>query len=503
MFKNNINKLKLKIKNESNPSTPGPTDQQCFININSCPIKNNKLNFNYIFWKENKNNPNKMPIHFKNNPMNDIRKIEIQKNLFQQNLNIKFHKEDKPLDSNENKKKDNSQEENQNIPLIKQNLFQRFENIHNHQKINKRLNSKLSPLKEEIHHDKFHKSNNLLPLVQKGNKKILNKTKEKHLSHNKSGGNIKINIDCAIKKQLIDNNIKLKNLNNQINKNVEFINDIVNNSENNIIKIRNMPIKKQKKLIEYYYKEEPNLHNNKSMEDFIFIKSPFLSIKRHNLSLFALFDGHGGKDVAEYLKNNIGDVLIKIIRESEEFNLIDIIKKTIVTIDKDIEKLPNVKECGSTGTIILIDNDIVYCANVGDSKCYIINDKEAIQITEDHNCKNNLEVESIKKKGVKVFNGRVFGCLCLTRTFGDTDFKEFGIDCKPYIKKIFINKDNIKYIVIASDGIWDIIDEKRLFEIKNELKSGNTEEFCNSLVEYSLNGGSSDNISCIALKFEE
>ena len=313
-----------------------------------------------------------MPIHFKNNPMNDIRKIEIQKNLFQQNLNIKFHKEDKPLDSNENKKKDNSQEENQNIPLIKQNLFQRFENIHNHQKINKRLNSKLSPLKEEIHHDKFHKSNNLLPLVQKGNKKILNKTKEKHLSHNKSGGNIKINIDCAIKKQLIDNNIKLKNLNNQINKNVEFINDIVNNSENNIIKIRNMPIKKQKKLIEYYYKEEPNLHNNKSMEDFIFIKSPFLSIKRHNLSLFALFDGHGGKDVAEYLKNNIGDVLIKIIRESEEFNLIDIIKKTIVTIDKDIEKLPNVKECGSTGTIILIDNDIVYCANVGDSKAYII-----------------------------------------------------------------------------------------------------------------------------------
>ena len=27
---------------------------------------------------------------------------------------------------------------------------------------------------------------------------------------------------------------------------------------------------------EYAYKEEPNLHNNKSMEDFIFIKSPFL-----------------------------------------------------------------------------------------------------------------------------------------------------------------------------------------------------------------------------------
>ena len=100
---------------------------------------------------------------------------------------------------------------------------------------------------------------------------------------------------------------------------------------------------------------------------------------------------------------------------------------------------------------------------------------------------------------MKVFNGRVFGCLCLTRAFGDTDFKEFGIDCEPYIKKISIKNDHIKYIVIASDGIWDIINEKQLFKIKNELKSGNTEEFCNNLVEYSLYGGSSDNLVIIFL----
>ena len=230
-----------------------------------------------------------MPIHFKNNLMNGIQKIEIQKNLVQQNLNIIFNKEDKPLDIKENKKKDNSQkkEENHNIPLIKQNLFKRFENISNYQEIKKRLNSKLTPLKEEINHDKFHKSNNLLPLVQKGNKKMLIKTKERHLSLNKSGGNIKINKDCLIKKQLIDNN-NFENISKiQINKNIEIANDIVNNSENMIIKIRNIPIKKQKKLIEYFYKEVPNLRNNKSMEDFIFIKTPFLSIKRHNLSLFS------------------------------------------------------------------------------------------------------------------------------------------------------------------------------------------------------------------------
>ena len=506
MSKNNLNKLELKIKNLSNPSTPAPNEQKTFFNVNSCPIKYNKLNFNYIFWKENRNNLNKMPLQFNNILMKDIPKNEIEKKNSQK-LNNKFNKKFNPPEKNENIKGNNDQkkEEKQNMPFIKQNLFAKFENTNYHQKINKKLNSNLTSLKEENHHEHFHKSNNLLPLVQKVNKNRLNKNKPKHLSHNKSGGNIKINIDCAFKKKLIvnSNDVNSQNLNKfHNNKNIIINEDIVAHSENNLIEIRNIPCKKQKKLIEYFYKEEPNLINsNKSMEDFILIKTSFLNFQRHNLSLFALFDGHGGKDVAEYLKNNISEVLTKIINESEDFNLINIIKKTIRTIDKDLEKLQNVKECGSTGTIVLIDNDIIYCVNVGDSKCYYINDKEAIQITEDHNCKNKLEVEAVKKKGVKVFNGRVFGCLCLTRTFGDTDFKEFGIDCEPHIKKLSINNDNIEYIVNASDGIWDIVDDKQLLKIKNELKSGKSEEFCNSLVDYSLHGGSTDNISCIVLKF--
>ena len=497
MIKNNF-KLKLKIKNSSNLNTPIPNNQAHFFNINSCPIQNNKLNFNYIFWKENKNNQNKMPIQFNNNLMNDNSKNEMN---IQQNLNQEFIKAGNPSNINEN----NIKKEKQKIHPIQQNLFKKFENTKNYPKIKKRVNSNLTPLKEENNHGNFPKSNNLLPYVVKDNKKILNKSKPKNLFHNKSGGNIKINIDCAVKKKINDIEQKdAKNINIiKINKNELDVHDIVNYSENNLIKIKNMPFKKQKKLIEYFYKEEPNLNHNKSMEDFIFIKTPFMDIKKHNLSLFALFDGHGGKDVAEYLKNNICDVLTKTINESEDFNLENIIKNAIGKIDKDLQKLKNVKECGSTGTIVLIDNDIVYCVNVGDSKCYIINDKEAIQMTEDHNCRNKLEVETIKKKGAIVFNGRVFGCLCLTRTFGDTDFKEFGIDCEPYIKKISINKDNIKYIVIASDGIWDIVDDKQLFKIQNELKTGNSEEFCNNLVEYSLNGGSNDNISCIVLKFGE
>ena len=86
---------------------------------------------------------------------------------------------------------------------------------------------------------------------------------------------------------------------------------------------------------------------------------------------------------------------------------------------------------------------------------------------------------------------------------GDIDFKEFKISCEPYITQKSINQDNIKYIVIASDGIWDIVNDKTLFKIQNELKSDSSEELCNNLNDYLLKGGSNDNISCIVLKCGE
>ena len=66
----------------------------------------------------------------------------------------------------------------------------------------------------------------------------------------------------------------------------------------------------------------------------------------------------------------------------------------------------------------MIDKDILYCSNVGDSRCFYIDDKKAIQMTEDHNCKNELEVDAIKKRGGMVFSGKVYGALSLTRPLG-------------------------------------------------------------------------------------
>ena len=81
------------------------------------------------------------------------------------------------------------------------------------------------------------------------------------------------------------------------------------------------------------------------------------------------------------------------------------------------------------------------------------------------------------------------------------EYKVDGIISEPFIKKIYADKHNVKYIVIASDGIWDFVDGKILYNISKELRNGTCEEFCDNLVNYALEKGSTDNISCIIIKF--
>ena len=298
------------------------------------------------------------------------------------------------------------------------------------------------------------------------------------LNINKGEAKLKLN-----KKNLIHQNL---------NENKEDVKIIDQNKKNS----NNYP-----KIIDYFCKEEKNQKFNEKMEDFILIKHPFLEIENNHLSLFAVFDGHGGEYVSQYLKENFSEFLKKTINSKYNSRFTQILKDSIENIDKYFDNSEEAKQCGSTGTIVVVNNRSIYCANVGDSKCYYINETEAIQLTEDHNCNNKVEVDTLRSKGVIVFQGRVYGSLNLTRSFGDTDFKKDGFTATPYIKKIFSDKNDVKYLVIASDGIWDVVDNKKLFQISKELKEGTSEEFCNNLVDYALKNNSNDNISCIIIRF--
>ena len=76
---------------------------------------------------------------------------------------------------------------------------------------------------------------------------------------------------------------------------------------------------------------------------------------------------------------------------------------------------------------------ILYCANVGDSRAYIIYDNSIKQISVDHKCSIPSEAERIISMGGKITKNRVQGQLVLSRSLRDLYCKKYGVSNVPDI----------------------------------------------------------------------
>ncbi len=286
---------------------------------------------------------------------------------------------------------------------------------------------------------------------------------------------------------------------------------ISSTSEKNILNEKKNPIPKDKISVnknknnpqqlyfEFSSSEDPNISNREKMEDFHTI-IPILN-QNPKISYFSIFDGHSGEEVAKYCQLHLHEMILKIL-QSNNFNIEKSLNISFQKIDEEISKKNYPNDSGTTVTILLIyennKNEKFYaCANVGDSKCYLIKKNSILKISKDHKCDDKDEVERIKKNGGLVFNKRVFGSLMLTRSIGDREMKNYGVSSIPSININQINNDDL-FFVIASDGVWDVINEDDLITFFNEKKS--CKEISDDIIKMSIENGSSDNVSCIVVK---
>lgn len=257
-------------------------------------------------------------------------------------------------------------------------------------------------------------------------------------------------------------------------------------------------------------------------------------------TLFAVFDGHVGDMASEFAKNNIE----KIFRHNEsqkEKDMYKILYKTVEELEKSYRKsfenkqmeLPEIP--GTTAVIAVIDHDknVLFVANVGDSRAILIRDNTVYQITLDHNIQTieKARLDLMKKhKSAYVSDGYLWtehvieipcnGLICpynhdknyalnVTRTIGDPLFKKeynyFLIrdsiiagdiyDIIPWYPDIYsyrIRRGDI--IVLGSDGIYNFlsnVDVARMAKQKDAAES---------VTQAALDNESSDNVSSIVVK---
>jgi len=99
-------------------------------------------------------------------------------------------------------------------------------------------------------------------------------------------------------------------------------------------------------------------------------------------------------------------------------------------------------------------HNVLYVANVGDTRAVLSKSGQAERMSVDDKCDNIDEQIRIKQSNGLIVMNRVGGVLAVTRAFGDHSLKDSGLIAVPHIVK-YILKPFDKFLVIASDGVWD------------------------------------------------
>lgn len=225
---------------------------------------------------------------------------------------------------------------------------------------------------------------------------------------------------------------------------------------------------------------------------------------RVQTGLFAVADGMGGHIAGEVasefaVKTLATEWCLGVLNASRNHskgettiaeNTTDILVASFREVNKRLfEKARDaaLQGMGTTLTAAVITGPDLCVANVGDSRCYIINSREIIQVSRDHSVVQDLvradlirpeEARNHPRKNV------------LTRAVG---YQE-DIEPESFQRKLYQGD----IVLLCSDGLWGVLSDGEIAKIVLGAKT--PEQACIELVARANEKGGPDNISVIVVK---
>jgi len=265
-----------------------------------------------------------------------------------------------------------------------------------------------------------------------------------------------------------------------------------------------------------------------NMED-AHISQPRLT---ESTSLFAVFDGHGGPEVAKFCAKVFPSELLK----NEKFtagNYKTALEETFLKMDailltsdgtdalKEFRSDPDntTSFAGCTANVVLLTKTEIFVANAGDSRAILYTgDGNVTPLSTDHKPDVETERTRIYNAGGYVSEGRVNDNLNLTRAIGDLEYKK-NPALKPEQQIITAFPDvlikpvetNARFLVIGCDGIWETMTAKEICQHIETRLTSNPDVKLTSVIEELLDrliaketmeGIGCDNMSCIVVQFK-
>ena len=234
-------------------------------------------------------------------------------------------------------------------------------------------------------------------------------------------------------------------------------------------------------------------------QDSFFLKKNFLSKDEH--FFIGICDGHG----------LFGDLVSQYISETLPLYVKDISKEELIKafINTNNSLTNNTKiDCslsGATCTSLIITLDKIICANIGDNRAILAKFENGcyntVNLSRDHKPTESDEIKRILSEGgvikqlydknkkefigperIWLKNSDIPG-LSMSRSFGDNLAHTVGVTYIPEVR-IFDYTGGEKFIVIASESVWQYIDSDECVRIVKDYYEKNMDAVgaLNSLV---------------------
>lgn len=219
----------------------------------------------------------------------------------------------------------------------------------------------------------------------------------------------------------------------------------------------------------------------------------FFVIVVDDWKLIGVFDGHGpyGHDVSGFVHRTLPFLLLA--DPEFETHTLESMKRNFLKVHELLESHCHIYrdfDCslsGCTATILLIKDQHLYVAHVGDSRAIIgtavplTGPPEykkivySFDLTIDHKPTLATEQDRIEASGGEVkrlrgdipyrvfIKGKLYPGLAMSRAIGDSVGNMVGLTAEPDVSMRPLTEDD-KYIIVATDGVWEFISSSEALE---------------------------------------
>ncbi|KAG2427719.1 hypothetical protein HYH02_014550 [Chlamydomonas schloesseri] len=271
---------------------------------------------------------------------------------------------------------------------------------------------------------------------------------------------------------------------------------------------------------------------------------------------FAVYDGHGGPDVAKHCAKSLHENLRAVVTTSVTAEgqpasaplpspapagpasgsaeagpaapaqdgtaaveawpvrvdgIEAALKAAFLHTDSQLAQTRSAHEVGTTAVVSLVTARHLWVGNCGDSRALLCREQEAVALSLDHKATRSDEVSRVEQAGGYVWWDRVMGELAVSRAIGDHCLRPFVI-AEPEITSV-LRRPEDTLLIMASDGLWDVFTNEEARTLALEKFNGElgrtssskmaVKKAASSLAKAALAKGSRDNVTVVVVDLRQ